>query len=96
MDNDYVAILYKIITYDKYKKIYLFIPFYFVDNCSIDIVTNILKLSSGKEYIPMESEKITEADVDVCYGFPMKYKYLKDIFLMLQIIMILLMSILKV
>jgi len=42
MDNDYVAILYKIITYDKYKKIYLLIPFYFVDNCFIDIVTNIL------------------------------------------------------
>lgn len=44
----------------------------------------------------MESEKITEADVNVCYGFPMKYKDLKDIFLILQIIMILLMSILKV
>ncbi len=74
----YIAILFKPICYDKERKIYLYLPFDYVDECSIDSITNILKTSDGTDYIPMESARISENNLDVCYGIPVTYDTLKE------------------
>ena len=77
-DEKYIAILFKPICYDKERKIYLYLPFDYVDECSIDSITNILKTPDGREYIPMESARISENNLDVCYGIPVTYDNLKE------------------